>query len=132
MPIEPCVTVSLLFGATSADCDVGYTIVRLHGHHDASTAGEVSCAIRRAVAIDSSSAILDLEDVAFMDSATINVIINAETLLSARSLTLRLRRPSRAALRVIGLCSVERLLESRPFDPLVVPSVHRELLVGAS
>jgi anti-anti-sigma factor len=110
MPIVPCVTVALLFGATPDEQDYGVTVVWLRGEHDASTARYLSEAIRRAVDVDDADVMLDLRDVTFMSCATVGVIVKAKTLCKARSLTLRVRRPSRCARRLLDLCSLNTLI----------------------
>lgn len=111
MSTDPSVTVSLLFGATHEEQAAGSTVVWLHAEHDASNIRELSEAIRRAVYIDGTHVILDLSDVTFMCAATVGVIVEAKSLLDALALTLRLRRPSRYARRIIELCNLSQLFE---------------------
>jgi anti-anti-sigma factor len=111
MSIESCVSVSLLFGATVEEQLAGVTVVWLHGEHDASTATQLSEAIRRAVDLDGMDVTLDLSDVVFMSAQTIAVITHANNSCEKQLLTLRLRNPSRSAQRIIELCGLEALVQ---------------------
>ena len=112
MTVESCVTVSLLFGATPEEQSAGVTVAWLHGEHDAFTATQLSEAIRRAVDVDGTDVTLDLRDVTFMSAATVGVIVDARNLLEARSLTLRLRCPSRSAWHILELSGLSGLFDN--------------------
>ena len=87
------------------------TIVWLRGEHDAATAAAMSAALREAVSVDYGDVVIDLSDVQFMGAAIIGEIVHAEGVLRAQSRVLRLRRPTRCALRIVELCALEQLLE---------------------
>ncbi len=112
MFVVPCVTVSLLSGAAYKEQHGRETVVWLSGEHDASTATHLFEAIRRAIDLDGADIMLDFRDVTFMSAATITVIVSAKNLCEARSLSLRLRRLSPCARRLIELCDLDRLVDS--------------------
>ena len=91
---------------------VEVTVISLHGEHDASTATDLSETIRETIDLHGTDLILDLRNVTFMSAATIGVIINANNLCQARSLTLRLRQPLPCARRIIKLCDLHALVEN--------------------
>ncbi len=97
----PCVTVSLLFGASVDDVLAGFTTIWMHGDHNISTAPQLSAAIRRASDIDDSDVMLDLSDVASIDLAAVDVMLSATAMLQERSLVLRSRCPSPSTLRLV-------------------------------
>ena len=106
-PIAPCVTVSLLFGASVAETLAGFTTVWMHGEHNGSTAQALSDAIRRAADIDDADVMVDFSDVSSIDMNAVAVILSSTTALRQRSLVLRSRRPSPC---------VRRFVEANGFD----------------
>ena len=112
MFVVPCVAVSLLSGAAYKEQHGRETVVWLSGEHDASTATHLFEAIRRAIDLDGADIVLDFRDVTFMSAATVTVVVSATNLCEARSLSLRLRRLSPCARRIIELCDLNRLVDS--------------------
>ena len=96
-----CVSVSLLFGASAEERLAGFTTVWMHGHHDRSTARELSEAIRRASDLDGSDVMVDFSDVQSIDEAALDVIVSATASLQQRSLVLLARRPSPCTRRLV-------------------------------
>ena len=92
----------------------GSTVVWLRGEHDAATAVVVEAALREAISLDCGDVVIDLSGIQFMGAAMIGVVVQAEQVLRAHSRALRLRRPTRCALRLVELCDLERMLEVVP------------------
>ena len=92
--IGPCVTVSLLFGASAEEVLAGFTTVWMHGDHNRSNSRELSEAIRRASDLDDADVMVDYSDVKSIDANAVAVILLAAASLQKRSLVLRSRHPS--------------------------------------
>lgn len=90
------------------------TVICLRGEHDAFTAGTLSEAVARAMALGEGDLVLDLRDVEFMAVATVRVILDAQELLRLQSRSVVVRSPSACAQRVLELCGVADLFEPSP------------------
>jgi anti-anti-sigma factor len=86
-------------------------MVSLAGEHDLSTDGALSMALARAIASDSSDIVVDLSEVSFIGASTLGVIARAREFVRRPGRALVVRHPSAVALRVIGICGLEDLLE---------------------
>ncbi len=100
---RPCVTVSLLFGASAEEVRTGFTTVWMHGDHNSSTSRELSEAIRRASDLDDADVMVDFSDVKSMNIHAVEVILAATASLRERSLVLRSRHPSPYTRRFVEL-----------------------------
>jgi anti-anti-sigma factor len=87
------------------------TVVWLRGEHDAATAGDLSEAIARAIALDRADLIIDMSEVEFMSCATAGVLVRTQNFLRLRSRALTVRLPSSCARRVLGLCGLTGLID---------------------
>jgi anti-anti-sigma factor len=85
------------------------TVVWLRGEHDISTASALSETLNRAIALDC-DVVADLSAVAFMDAATVSVILRTRESLHRRSRSLTVRSPSRCARRLLELCGLGDLI----------------------
>lgn len=109
-----CVSVSLLFGASAEEIHAGFTTVWMHGHHDRSTARELSEAIRRASDLDGADVMVDFSDVQSIDHAAVDVIVSATASLQQRSLVLLTRRPSLCTRRLVDTSGFAWLFQNEP------------------
>jgi anti-sigma B factor antagonist len=103
-------------GVAFAERDADRIVVWLRGEHDASTVVALSETMARAIALDDADVVVDLSGVHFMGAATVGVIIRAGEFLRLRSRSLVLRSPSRCARRILDVCGLANLLDSRPVD----------------
>ena len=93
--------------------DAACTVVWLRGEHDVSTVATLSQTLARAIALDDADLVVDLSEVRFMSTATVDVIVRARELLRGRSRSLTLRSPSRCARRIFELCGHTDLVDPR-------------------
>lgn len=110
----PCVTVSLLFGASVEETLAGFTTVWMHGEHNGSTAEALSVAIRRASDIDDADVMVDFSDVSSIDMSVVGVIHSSAASLQRRSLSLRTRRPSACVSRLVETNGLDWLFREDP------------------
>lgn len=96
--------------------DADRTVVWLRGEHDASTVAALSETMARAVALDDSDLVVDLSEVQFIGAATIGIIIRTREFLRLRSRSLSLRSPSTCAGRILDVCGLADLLDTRLAD----------------
>ena len=112
-PIESsCVTI-WPGSSPESDRDRDCVVVWLSGEHDIFTASVLSAALQAARAADG-DVVVDLSGVEFMGAAIIGVFVHGAEELHARSRELRLRHPSRCALRIVELFGLEGLLARGP------------------
>lgn len=104
-----------VFAATEGHC----TVVWLSGHHDASTAAELSSVVDRLLGDDGAELMFDLSGVTFMDSTTVAVIAQAEEYFRARSRSLVVRAPSRFARFVLDPYGLRDFVDPDPGSPRV-------------
>ena len=111
---EPCVTVSLLFGASVEETLAGFTTVWMHGEHSLATAGNLSVAIRRASDLDEADVMVDFSDVRSIDLDSIDVIVTATAALHQKSLSLTCRRPSPCTRQLVDASGFAWLFPDEP------------------
>ena len=92
------------------------TVVWLTGEHDLANASQLSRVIAETIALDDEDVTVDLSGVSFMSGATIAVLSRANAFLNARSRSLVLRSPSRAATRLLELCGLAHLISPPPLS----------------
>ncbi len=92
-------------------CDSDHGVIWLRGAHDASTAVALCITVARTIDVDDTHLIIDLSEVTFMDTATVEVIIRAEAFLQERSRSLTLRSPSTPALRILSVSGLADLVD---------------------
>lgn len=85
------------------------SIVRVAGEIDAASSVEL-CAALAAAGSQAHRLVVDLEGVAFIDAAGIDVLVDAARAASAVGRTLVLRTPSAAVQRVLDLLSLDGIL----------------------
>ena len=88
------------------------TVVWLGGEHDLGSAEDLMQAIATAVDAGPSDLIIDLSRVEFMDSTTIDQILEARTRLVAEGRKAHVRDPSPAARCVLEICGLTHLVAS--------------------
>ena len=87
------------------------TVVTLRGEADGSTRPALSDALSEVIAWRVGDVVIDLSEVAFIDTATVRALAVAEDLLQRRDRKLTFRSPSRLAARVIQLFGLDDLIE---------------------
>ena len=113
-PIESsCVTI-WPGSSPESDRQCDCVVVWLSGEHDVFTAAVLSAALHEAARVADGDVVVDLSGVEFMGAAMIGVLVHFAEELRARSRELRLRHPSRCALRIVELCGLEGLVISVP------------------
>lgn len=91
----------------ASDRDGAVHRIRLSGELDLATAGAVEAELRRVEAGDASSIVLDLSDLAFIDSTGIRLLFTAAARSRADSDRLTLLRGSAAVQRALQLTALE-------------------------
>jgi anti-anti-sigma factor len=81
-----------------------FTVIRLAGEHDTSTAAALGDAFAQALTTDSPEVLLDLSEVTFIDASTINAMIGLQNGLDEASRTLTLHRPAPCVIRLLAIC----------------------------
>ena len=81
--------------------DAGRTVVWLRGSYDLSSVTALAELMARAIAIDEGDLVVDLNQVQFIDAASVGVLARVREFLGLRSRSLVLRSPSRSARRVL-------------------------------
>ena len=88
------------------------TVVWVRGEQDLSTEAELWQTITSSIDGADADLVVDLSEVEFMGVATVRVFLRAAELLRQNSHSLRIRAPSKRALRVLDLCGLTDLVES--------------------
>jgi anti-anti-sigma factor len=96
--------------------DADHSVVWVRGGHDASTVVALCMTLAGAIAVDDTDLVVDLSEVTFMDAATVEVMIRAETFLRDRSRSLTLRSPSTPARRALGGSGLADLVDPEAAD----------------
>jgi anti-anti-sigma factor len=106
-------SVAIVERAGSPSSEIDRRLVRLQGEYDLSTHRELSMTLAQVMAQDTGDVVLDLRAVTFMDVSTVSIILLARDTLRDRKRQLALRSPSRCARRIIELCGVADMIDSR-------------------
>jgi len=88
------------------------TVVWVRGEQDLSTEAELWQTITSSIDGATADVVVDLSEVEFLGVATVGVFLRAAELLRQNSHSLRIRHPSKRALRVLDLCGLTDLVES--------------------
>ena len=88
------------------------TVVWVRGEQDLSTEADLWHTMADAIDGADADLVVDLSEVEFMGVATVRVFLRAAELLRQNSHSLRIRHPSKRALRVLDLCGLTDLVES--------------------
>lgn len=94
--------------------DAGRTVVWLRGSYDQSSVTALAELMARAIAIDNGDLVVDLNQVQFLDAASVDVLVRVHEFLGLRSRSLVLRSPSKSARVVLDECDLTDRFE---FDP---------------
>ena len=89
------------------------TVIALCGEADVGTLSVVSDVLTHAIDDHSGPVVVDLARTAFIDTATLRVLVGAGRLLDDRGLHLTLRSPSTHARRILKLFGLSHLIEVR-------------------
>lgn len=89
-------------------------VVWLRGEHDVSTDGALRRTLARAIAPGGAGLVLDLSEVTFMGSSTLEVIARTREFLRQQSASLTVRSPSALVRRIISVCGLDDLLGPGP------------------
>lgn len=110
-------------------------VVWLDGEHDASNQALTAQTFTRAIEMGSAEVIVDMRCVEFMGAALISTLVRARANARSSDRSLRVRDPSRCAMRVLEICGLLEILSSpligEPGDPsalatwVEVPCVRR-------
>ena len=88
------------------------TVVWVRGEHDLSTEADLWERITSSIDGADADLVVDLSEVEFMSVATVRVFVRAAELLQQNSHSLRIRAPSKRALRVLDLCGLTDLVDA--------------------
>jgi anti-anti-sigma factor len=111
------------FGITDGPIDEHTHVIEPHGEIDLSTAGELEERASAVLALDKRCVIVDLEDVGFMDSTGIGVLVSLQRELEERDGSLIVACPDPAVARVFEITGLT--------ESLNVQTSRRDALVQA-
>lgn len=109
--VPPGVTAGDWNSAPLVSRDGKRAVVWLDGEHDIATAAVLADTLANATSAYDGNLIVDLSDVTFMSTATIDELIRARNLLLGLSRNLTVRSPSKCARRVLNLSGLAGLIE---------------------
>lgn len=103
------------FGALSmsSERNGGVHTLRLSGELDLATTHRVEAELKRVEASGAQTIVIDLSELAFINSTGVHLLVDAEARSRAQSTDLALLRGSPAVQRVLEICGVDAAL---PFD----------------
>jgi anti-anti-sigma factor len=87
------------------------TVVALRGEADVTTTGVLSDALSRIIASRAGDVVIDLGQLAFIDSASVRVLATAHHLLAGQGRTMTVSSPSRLGRRVLDLFGLTDAIE---------------------
>lgn len=96
-------------------------VVSLRGEQDMSTATVVAETLALARAVAKGDVVIDLRDVAFMDSTIVTVLVRGRNRMRAQERDLTVRCPSRPARRMLDLCGLDSLIDPAPEAAVPAP-----------
>jgi anti-anti-sigma factor len=105
--------------------DEGRTIIELHGELDAATAGRVDAYLDDALQAGERRVVIDLQHVAFIDSAGIGAIVRSLKRVRAADGELSLRSPSVVAQHALEISGVSELV-AIVTDPVFHSHFHHQ------
>ena len=94
----------------SSERDGPVHTLRLSGDLDLATTDRVEAELRRIEASDARTIVLDLSDLAFINSTGVHLLVDASLRSRADANALTLRRGSATVQRVLQICGVETTL----------------------
>ncbi len=98
-----------------------YSVIAVRGEVDLHTAPKVQYAIERAAGTNG-AVILDMGDVAFMDSTALSALVRAKDTLQERGISLRLASPSKAVERIFSVTGFGDYFDIFPSREAAIPS----------
>ena len=99
-----------------------YSVISVRGEVDLHTAPKVQYAIERAVETeDVSAVVVDLGDVAFMDSTALSALMRSKDTLGQQGISLRLAAPSKAVERIFSVTGFQDYFDIFPSREAAIP-----------
>ena len=103
------------FEASIDDHAEGYSVVSVRGEMDLHTAPKFQYAIERAAeGEDVGAVVVDMNDVAFMDSTALSALMRSKDALERKGISLRLAAPSQAVERIFSVTGLQDYFEIFP------------------
>ena len=101
----------------------GYSVVSVRGEMDLHTAPKFQYAIERAAESEAVGAVVvDMADVAFMDSTALSSLMRSKDALDQRGISLRLAAPSKAVERIFSVTGFQDYFEIFPSREAAIPA----------
>jgi len=111
------------FEASIAEHAEGYSVVSVRGEMDLHTAPRFQYAIERAVENEGVGAVVvDLGDVAFMDSTALSALMRSQDTLGQQGISLRLAAPSKAVERIFSVTGFQDYFDIFPSREAAIPA----------
>lgn len=98
-----------------------YSLLEVRGEVDLHTAPKVESAIERAAEDGTSTVIVDMSGIAFMDSTALSTFMRAKDALAERNVAFRLVTPSKAVERILGVTGFRDYFEIFPSREDAIP-----------
>ena len=108
------------FEASISEHAEGYSVVSVRGEMDLHTAPRFQYAIERA-AEGVGTVVVDLGDVAFMDSTALSALIRSKDTLGQQEISLRLAAPSKAVERIFSVTGFQDYFDIFPSREAAIP-----------
>jgi anti-sigma B factor antagonist len=99
----------------------GYSVISVRGEMDLHTATKFQQAIERA-AEDVGAVVVDMGDVAFMDSTALSSLMRSKDALDQKGVSLRLAAPSSAVERIFSVTGFSDYFEIFPSREAAIPA----------
>jgi anti-sigma B factor antagonist len=99
----------------------GYSVISVRGEMDLHTAPKFQHAIERA-AEDVGAVVVDMGDVAFMDSTALSSLMRSKDALDQKGVSLRLAAPSAAVERIFSVTGLSDYFEIFPSREAAIPA----------
>ncbi|HEY6581715.1 MAG TPA: STAS domain-containing protein [Rubrobacter sp.] len=101
----------------------GYSVISVRGEMDLHTAPKFQYAIERAAeSEDVGAVVVDMGDVAFMDSTALSSLMRSKDALDQEGISLRLAAPSRAVERIFSVTGFQDYFEIFPSREAAIPA----------
>ena len=101
----------------------GYSVFSVRGEMDLHTAPKFQHAIERVAEDgDVSTVVVDMGDVAFMDSTALSSLMRSKDALDQKGVSLRLAAPSRAVERIFAVTGFQDYFEIFPSREAAIPA----------
>jgi anti-sigma B factor antagonist len=98
-----------------------YSVVAVRGEVDLHTAPKVEYAIERG-SEGVSAVVVDMGEIAFMDSTALSTLMRAREILEKRGVSLRLTTPSKAVERIFNVTGFGDYFDIYPSREAAIPS----------